>query len=302
VKSELRILGKVMLLAILLLGVSLPQVSKVTGATVEIGIKDHTSSVVVKSSLFQNMTKLPQTNIDISGAALLEAQSAIQDALKSRRPTLNASSLAIRVESSKDWINTTTSFSVDGFTRPEKDTTWMNLSWIRFKVTSDLKAENLSYNLIGQRYLLPFVASLSNKTGMKYYSPVFTPITPEIAVATAGNASTFDFSEVPSNISSWAKSFDANSRMTSWATPARKAVDLRIVVEMANVSKTLYCYTINIVKITVQGYGSSFGDTIIVEASTGIQEVGMLGTIVGLAALGFVAHYYGRKAVKGSKK
>ncbi|MCX6660312.1 MAG: hypothetical protein NTX81_08040, partial [Candidatus Bathyarchaeota archaeon] len=83
----MRILGKVMLLAILLLGVSLPQVSKVTGATVEIGIKDHTSSVVVKSSLFQNMTKLPQTNIDISGAALLEAQSAIQDALKSRRPT-----------------------------------------------------------------------------------------------------------------------------------------------------------------------------------------------------------------------
>lgn len=287
-----------MLLAILLLGVSLPQVSKVAGATIEIGIKDHTSSVVVKSSLFQNMTKFPQTNIDIAGAALLEAQSAIQDALKSKRATIKASSLAIRVESSSDWINTTTSFSVDGFTRPEKDNTWMNLSWIRFKVTSDLKAENLSYNLIGQRYLLPFVASLSNKTGMKYYSPFFTPITPEIAVATAGNVSTFDFSGVPSNISSWPKSFDADSRMTTWATPARKAVDLRIAVEMANVS----CYTINIAKITVQGLGSSFGDTVIVEASTGIQEVGMLGTIVGLAALGFVAHYYGRKAVKDSKK
>jgi hypothetical protein len=298
----LRILGKVMLLAILLSGVCLPQVSKVAGATVEIGIKDHTSSFVVKSSLFQNMTKLPQTNINISGPALLEAQSAIQDSLKSRMATLSVSSLAIRVESSKDWINTTSSFSVDGFTRPEKDTTWMNLSWIRFKVTSDLKAENLSYNLIGRRYLLPIVASLSNETGMKYYSPVFTPITPEIAAATAGNVSTFDFSGVPSNISSWPKSFDANSRMTSWATPARKALDLRIVFETANVSKTLYCYTVNVAKITVQGHGSSFGDTVIVEASTGMQEVGMLGTIVGLAALGFVAHYYGRKAVKDSKK
>jgi hypothetical protein len=178
----------------------------------------------------------------------------------------------------------------------------MNLSWIRFKVTSDLKAENLSYNLIGRRYLLPIVASLSNETGVKYYSPVFTPITPEIAAATAGNVSTFDFSGVPSNISSWPKSFDANSRMTSWATLARKALDLKIVFETANVSKTLYCYTVNIAKITVQGHGSSFGDTVIVEASTGIQEVGMLGTIVGLAALGFVAHYYGRKAVKDSKK
>jgi len=288
---------------LLLLALSAAYVSpRVKGASVEIDLKDLSSAVRVESRLFQNMTSFPEVKAVVSGLDLDDAQVAFQSALSAKNSSLVLSSLSVNVTSSRVWLNVTARFTVDGVSKPERGVIWTALSWISFQVTSDLKYGNLSYNLVGPNYLRPILERLPNQTGIKYYSPIFTPITAGIAVNTAGNVSSLDFRPVAGNVSSWTRSFDATSGTTVWETPTKKSLDLRVEIKTENVSKTLYSFTDTYARVSVQGHGMVLGDTVVADSSSGQNEVVMLGVVVGLVSLGAVAYSLERKITKRLRK
>lgn len=290
------------LLCLLLAFVSSHALGQVRAAGIEIEVREHDLTVTIDSSLFQNMTKLPEGRIILSGSDLNEAKLAFQEALRLKNPALDVSSLSIVVSSNAGWLNVSAQFAVNGASKVERDTMWTDLSWLPYRVSSDLKAGNLTFNLIGSKYLQPIVQSLYNKTGVQFFSPVYTPILPQIAMSTAGNFSTFDFHSIVENVSSWAKSFDINSKRTSWERPSEKTLDLRIQIETGNVSKSLYAFSNTYARVSTEGRGAAFGDTIVVERPTGTWEVMMLVALSGFLGLTVVAYYYERRIMRSFRK
>jgi hypothetical protein len=290
------------LLCLLLAFACSQALGQVKAAGIEIEVREHDLAVTIDSSLFQNMTKLPEGKTVLSGSDLNEAKLAFQEALRLKTPTLDISSLSIAVSSNAVWLNVSAQFTIDGASKVERDAMWTDLNWLPYRVSSDLKAGNLTFNLVGSKYLQPIVQSLYNKTGVKFFSPAFTPIIPQIAVSTAGNFSTFDFHSIVENVSSWSKSFDINSKRTLWERPSKKTLDLRIQIETENVSKTLYAFSNTYARVSTEGHSAAFGDTIVVEKSNGTWEVMMLGALAGFLGLAVVTYYYERRIMRSFRR
>jgi len=293
---------KNLLLALLLLSLVTTQLSRhVAGTSIHVEVKDDSVFVKVESNLFQNMTGLPQLGVDVLGSDLVSARLAFQEALRSKFP-LNVSSLSMRVICHGVWLNVTASFTVDGIAKTEQDVVMARLSWLPFKVTSDLRAANLSYSLVGSKHLLPAIEAMSDRTGVKYFSPAFTPIDLQMARGIASNFTMFDLTPIKANMSLWLKSFDANSMTTTWYTDRVQTFDLRIEVPQGASNLTFYASTDTQAKVSVQGHGTEFGDIVMVEAPTSRQEMIMLGTISGLALLSAMFYRYERRIAKTMKR
>lgn len=275
---------------------------KASGASIDVQLGEHSVDVRVESRLFQNMTELPETRVEVTGPDLSEAQAAFQEALRTKKQDLSISSFSIDISSNQMWLNVTAKFTLDDALDSSQDTLKADLRWLPFKVSSDLKAGSLSYNLVGSKQLRPYVERLPNQTGIKYFSPTFTPITAQMAANTAGNATIFDLQAIRENVSYWPRSFDLNTQTTVWNRMENKNLDLRILIETVNVSKTFYSYMNTSARVSVRGHALAFGDTVVVERTSGRQELMMIGAFAGFVALSAVAHFYGRKILARSRK
>lgn len=291
------------LLIVLLLTLITPHVlHRASAASIDVQLGEHSVDVRVESRLFQNMTELSETRIEVSGQDLELAQAAFQEALRVNKPDLSISSLSIDIVSNQIWLNVTAKFTLNGALDSGKDTSKADLGWLPFKVTSDLKVNNLSYNLVGSEYLRPYVEKLPNQTGIKYFSPIFTPITAQMAANTAGNVTIFDLQAVKESVSSWPRTFDLNAQTTVWNRIDTKSLDLRILMETVNVSRTVYSYVNTSARVLVKGHALAFGNTVVVEKPSGGQEKIMIGTFAGFVALSIAFRYYGRKIMARSRK
>lgn len=279
-----------------------------SGSSIEVEIDDGEAKVLIESKLYQNITKFPETDTNISGSELNMAKSAIEDALtvQARKP-LKISSLSIYVKSDDSWLNVSAIFELDGVSSSENDVISTDLSWIPFKVISDLKVGNLSYNLVGEEYLQPAIYDLSNQSGVNFFSPFYTPITTPMAMNIAGNVSTFDLGQVSTNFTSWNKYFDENSFTTSWNLPARTTLDLRVQITSENASdirtgSTFYSYTDAYATVSIPGHGVIVDHSVIYENSSSRYSISILTVIIVLIALVIVSRYVGKRLMKTSKR
>ena len=274
------------------------------GSSVEVGIDDGQVKVIIESKLYQNMTKFPEEDANISGSELNMAKSAFEDALSEQaQKPLSISSFSIFVNSGDSWINSSTSFNLDDVSSLDNDVILTDLNWMSFEVISDLKVGNLSYNLIGEKYLRPAIYDLSNQSGVTFFSPFYTPVTASMAMNIAGNYSTFDLKSVSNNFSAWNKYFDQNSLTTSWNLPTRTTLDLRVQITNENVTdlrtgSAFYSYTDASANITMPGHGIIVNDSIIYENTSGGYLIIVLGVIFGLIGLAIISRYVGKRLMK----
>lgn len=276
----------------------------VSGSSIEVDIDDGEVKVMIESKLYQNMTKFPETDTDISGSELNMAKSAFEDALKiqTEKP-LKISSLSIYVKSNDSWLNVSTIFELDDVSSSENEVISTDLSWIPFKVISDLKVGNLSYNLVGEKYLRPAIYELANQSNVNFFSPFYTPITTSMAMNIAGNVSTFDLGQISTNFTSWNKYFDENSFTTSWNLPTRTILDLRAQITSENVSDVrtgaaLYSYTDSYATVSIPGHGVIVDHSVIYEDSSSRYSIIMFTVIIVLIALVIVSRYVGKRLMK----
>ncbi|WP_455369047.1 hypothetical protein [[Eubacterium] cellulosolvens] len=306
---------RVFLLSILLiLLVTGSNLNYASGSSIEIDIEDGEVTVLIESILYQNLTKFPETDTNISGSELNLAKSAFEDALNVQaRKSLKISSLSIYVKSNDSWLNVSAMFDLDGVSSSENEVISTDLSWIPFKVISDLKVGNLSYNLVGEEYLRPAIYELANQStsghelanqsNVNFFSPYYTPITTSMAMNIAGNVSTFDLRQVSTNFTSWSKYFDENSFITSWNLPSRTILDLRVQITNENVSDlrtgaAFYSYTDAYATVSIPGHGVIVDHSIIYETPSNRYSIIMLTIIIVLIALLILSRYVGKHIMK----
>jgi hypothetical protein len=288
----------------------------VLGSGIEVDINNEKVNVIIESRLYQNITKFPETDTNVVGSELEMAKFAFEDALKVQEQNLEISNLSIYVISDDSWLNVTAIFELNGISSSDNEVVSTDLSWIPFTVVSDLKVGNLSYNLAGEKYLRPAIYELANQSApghelanqsnVNFFSPYFTPITTTMAMNVAGNVTTFDFTSVSTNFSSWNKHFDENSFMTSWNYPARKKLDLRVQITSENVTDirtgtAFYSYTDTYASVSIPGYGIIVDNFITYENSTSKYSIIMLSIIIILIGLIIVSHYAGKRIMKTRK-
>ncbi|MBS7650523.1 MAG: hypothetical protein QXN62_06145 [Candidatus Bathyarchaeia archaeon] len=261
-------------------------------ASIEVRVTDRYLEVKIESKTFQNMTAMPETSIHVTGIDLKQAEQALRNSLLKDYHTSEISNVSIRIDSNNVWLNLTIQFILEGMIRINRDVKRIDLGWIPFKVKEDLRAKNISYNLVGQKYIQPFIRSFLNESEVKYYSPIYTPIDSKLAANIAGNITSIDLTGVESKVSSWAREFDVNSKTTTWKTVVGKLIDLRAEVKSRNVSGNFYCYTESNAQVSVNGYGVAINGTILVETSQNTQATLMLMAIVGLVSITSAAYRY----------
>ncbi len=283
-------------------------------SNIEVGIDDGEVTVIIESKLFQNITKFPEIDTDIAGSELEKAQSAFVEALKKETQNpLEISSLSIYVKSSDYWLNVSASFELDGVSSLNNEVISTDLSWMPFKIQSDLKVGNLSYNLVGEEYLRPAIYDIANQSvtshemanqsNVNFFSPYYTPITTSMALNIAGNVSTFDLKPVSTNFTSWHKYFDKNSFTTSWNFPVRKTLELRIQTINENTSDiregaAFYSFTETSATISIPGHGVIVDKSVIYETTSNRYPIIMISVFVGLIAVVLVARYVGKRLMK----
>jgi hypothetical protein len=286
-----KIIATVVIILICLSSVAHPA----EGASIEIKVMDRYLIVKIESKIFQNMTAMPETNIHVTGVDLKQAEQALKNSMLKNYPASEISNISIKITSNNVWLNLTTQFILEGVTKIERDVKRVDLNWIPFKVEEDLRANNISYNLVGQRYLQPFIRSFSNESGVKYYSPIYTPVDSKLAANIAGNITSIDLTGIESKVSSWVREFDTDSKTTIWKTVVGKLVDLRAEVKSGNISRNFYCYTESNAQITINGYGVAIDDTLLVETINNTQATLMLAAIIGLASVTSATYRYETK-------
>jgi hypothetical protein len=285
-----------------------------SGSSLEVEIEGGKAKVLIESILYQNITKFPETNTNISGSELNMAKSAFEDALNAQvQKPLKISSLSIYVKSNDSWLNVSTILDLDGVSSTDNEVISTDLNWIPFKVVSDLKVGNLSYNLVGEKYLRPAIYELNNQSNpghelanqssMNFFSPFYTPITASMAMNIAGNVSTFDLGQFSTNFTSWSKYFDENSFTTSWDLPSRTILDLRVQIISENVSDlrtgtAFYSYTDAYATVSIPGHGVIVDHSVIYENSSSKYSIIMLTIIIVLIALVIVSRYAGKHLMK----
>ncbi|MBS7626215.1 hypothetical protein KEJ51_04135 [Candidatus Bathyarchaeota archaeon] len=283
-----KIIATVVMLLIYLSSVAHP----VEAASIEVRVMDRYLEVKVESKTFQNMTAMNEASIHVSGIDLEQAEQALRNSLLKDYPTREISNVSIMITSNNVWLNLTIQFNLKGAIRIDRDVKRVDLSWISFKVKEDLRANNISYNLVGQKYLQPFMRSFSNESEVKYYSPIYTPVDSKLAANIAGNITSIDLTSIESKVSSWVREFDADSKTTIWKTVVGKLIDLRAEVKSGNVSRNFYCYTESNARVSINGYGVAIDGTLLVETSQNTQATLMLMTIVGLASITSAVYCY----------
>ncbi|MGQ9542685.1 MAG: hypothetical protein ACUVTM_01155 [Candidatus Bathyarchaeia archaeon] len=275
-------------IAILLIYLS-SAISFAEGTSVEVHVMGQYLQVQINSNIFQNMTAMPETKLHVTGVDLEQAKLAFKKSLLKSCPAGEISNISVRIASNNVWLNVTAQFVLGGIIKVDRDVTKVDMSWMSFKIEDDLQCDNMSYNLVGQRYLQSFLQSISNKSETRYYSPIYTPIDARLADNIAGNITSFDLTGIETEISSWRLEFDANSKTTVWRTMIGKN-DLRVEVKSGNTSRNFYCYTESNARVTITGYGVAIGSTILVETTRDTQAIVMLGVIGVLTA--FTVAFY----------
>ena len=292
------------LLAVLMLSWS---ATSVRASSVNYAIHDGKISVELSLHFFQNMTTVPDLNEKFTGAAAQNLTSAIQKSLRSKASDTSVNSLSGDLRSSRDWINATVRFEVDGVASREGDLLNVNCSWIRFKVPDDLRLENVSYNRIGATYIRPafekyvnFDMPPLNETIQDVtYQLGTAQVSPVEAVQGAGNTTLLDFSYLAPHVEDWTMTYNLTQASTTWVYNPSPAAEMNMTVapreERPFTMDASYAFNAT---ISVNGLGQAHGDMISTEVSGSYEPVLMLVVVVATFVVAVVASWMHRSRRK----
>ncbi len=256
-------------------------------------------------SRYQNITRVPIVDRFATAAETENATRVIQVALSKMAPNVRVDGLTIRVNSTGNWINVTSSFQVLGSTQRFGDVLWLNLTWKSFRISEDLRLGNLTYNLVGRRYLRPTIDFFVNatKVGSSQNATIRavtffingTTVPSNVAADRSGNATIFDFSALGSPVSSWKRVYSVTNNTTTWDMGLNPVFNITVRAQELNRTfnvRSLFRYA---TKITTPGISRGEGDVVKVDVSNGFKESTMAAIIIaGLGALVFAQIRYRR--------
>ena len=240
------------------------------------GQQVHTS---ISLSLVQNITALPNITTTVDSASQSNLSAAFDQGLNRVNPNAVSSGLSVGITSTKGSLNLTCTMDVSGVSQRNGDIVSVNMTWLAFNVTSDLRAENLSYNTIGSSYFRPVVAYYANASrfvgrpnstigGVTFFVNG-TSLNPTQAQNYAGNLTMIDFSGLSPMLDQWNRTYTLTNNTTIWrySPPQLFSFDMRI--QRKNVTADYVANYGYSAMISVSGLSRAQGHTILIDVGTG---------------------------------
>jgi len=257
--------------------------------------------------LSQNVTALPNLTTTIDSNSNPDISAAFTQALMKADPSASAVNLSVGLTSVKGNVNLTCAMDVAGVSQVNGDIMTVNMTWLPFDVTSNISAQNFSFNAIGKTYFRSVVAYYANlsrfigRPNATISGAIFyvngTSVGPPVAVSYAGNFTTLNFSPLSTDIDQWNRTYTLTNDTTTWRLWPPKLFDFDMQIERGNATTHYVAsYGYNAI-ISVPGIGRSQGTELMVGVGSGLTEWVMAGIVVlsVIVAIGVQARYRGRK-------
>jgi opacity protein-like surface antigen len=278
---------------ILLLAISLSILAVPASASdVSMTVQNEQMQVNMVLSLHQNMTVFPNQTGPLSPAQLTNASSAIAQALRKTSPAANLSGLALKLNSTNDWLNVTVTMSVSGISERHGDILAVNTTWKAFNVSSDLRMGNLSYNTVGSRYLRPAVDFYVNASkfenepnatikAVNFFVNQTQSVAPEEAANSAGNFTIFDFKPLDVPLEQWNRTYNVQNNTTTWQYVPLSEVGVFVKAQELNQSLEIFSDFLSYTaEIGVPGLARAQGNVLSIDVGSGQKEWVMSGIVI----------------------
>ena len=233
-------------------------------------------------SLTQNVTALPIMTTGVNSSSGSNISAAFTQALRNVDVSASPSDLEVALTSVKGTLNMTCSMNVGGITKQNGDILTANMTWLPFDVTSDLRAQNFSFNTIGRKYLRAVVAFYANAsryvglpnatiTGVSFFVNG-TSVGPPAAENYVGNFTALNFNTINPDVGQWNRTYTVNNDTTTWRYFPPQLLDLGMLIQRKNVTTDYVASYGYDVSISVSGVGRAQGVTLIVSVGSGETE------------------------------
>ena len=261
-----------------------------SASNVTVAIEGQRIHATLMLSLLQNVTALPSVATTIDSASNSNISAAFAKGISNADPSAFPSNLSIGLNSTQRGLNLRCTFDVSGVTQRSGDIVSVNMTWLPFVVRSDLRAESLSFNTIGNRYFRSVVTRYANAsrfvglpnatiTGATFFVNG-TSVGPPAAQDYVGNFTTLNFSPLNPDLDQWNRTYTLNNDTTTWRYFPPKSLNFEMRIGQRNVT-TVYVATYGYnATISVPGIGRSKGYIIIADAGTGHTEWAMAAIVV----------------------
>jgi len=279
-------------LAILILAISLLSTlcSPALASKVNVSVVGQQVQATFALSLVQNVTSLPNISTTIDSTPDSNASAAFAQSFKNVDPSASPSNLTVGVETTNKGLNLTCTFDVTGVSQVNGDIMSVNMTWLPFDVSSDLRAQNFSFNTIGNRYFRSVVTHYANAsrfvglpnstiTGVTFYVNG-TSVGPPAAEDYVGNFTTLNFAALTPDLSAWERNYTVSNNTTTWRYFPSQALDFDMRIERKNMTTDYvgsYAYNAT---ISVPGVGRAQGTTILVDIGNGQVEWVMAAAVI----------------------
>ncbi len=272
------------------------QLNYVLASDIGINYKEKDYVIVsINSNIYQNITSLPKTQIEIDDNNFPGLKIAFEDTIRKKASNAVTENIDLSLIQNENWINVSGTLKVFNITDKERDLLKINFAWKSFKVEDELAAGNVSFNKIGLYQLNNLIEKYSEAENVEFYSPFYTPISYEKAAQLFGNATVLDFEQLEEPLERWGRSFNQSSLKTEWIMEPRQRIYLRIEVVEQNMTKIYLIQDSIDAKVTVPYNAYANDDLVILEVSSGEREFYMLASIIVLAIVGISGLIISRK-------
>ncbi len=256
---------------------------------VTIAIENEQVQARLSLSLQQNITQLPVQSNTLSMASNDQLSSAFTKALTDASPGTAPAGLTLNLDSAGMWLNISATMIVSGVSVRSADVLSANMTWKDFKISSDLRDGNLSFNTVGNQYFRPVGAFYSNAsrfvgrpnstiTGVNFFING-TSVSGPVAENYLGNFTVFDFGALSVPVEDWTRTYTLSNNTTTWRYTPPQLLDISIGVQRLNATTSFFARYWYEAEVTVQGIVRARGDTLVLDVGTGQKEWVMAGLI-----------------------
>jgi len=278
---------KVILLFIIVLGSVCIVPAHADNVTISVQNGAIESRIVL--SFHQNMTQFPKVAVNLDGstdALLLDNFTA---ALKRLDTSAEVKEVTVAVASNATSLNVTALMKVAAVATNEGDIVNASTIWRSFHIDADLRAGNLSYNLVGGRYLRPVFDFYINATrfvgkpnatitGVSFFDNA-TSISGPQAANEAGNVTLLDFRPLNATLDQWTTKYNLENNTTTWRYSPSPMLMSSIQITKGNETFRISANYAYDAEIVVGGLARSKGDSVLLDVGSGENEL-IMGAVV----------------------
>ena len=257
--------------------------------------------------LSQNVTTLPTLTTTVDSNSNPDISAAFTAALMKADPSASATNLSVSLTSVKSDVSLTCDMDVAGVSQVNGNMMTVNMTWLPFDVTSNIRAQNFSFNTIGNTYFRSVVAYYANASrfigrpnatisGVIFYVNG-TSVGAPAAESYAGNFTTLNFGLLNTDVDQWNRTYTLTNDTTTWRFWPPKLFDFNMQVERGNATKDYFASYAYNATISVPGVGRSQGTLLLVGVGSDLTEWAMAAIVVlsVVVAIGVQARYRSRK-------